>query len=53
MASRAEEIKAKAEECERRAALAQSPEARSGYHYMAQEWWHLAEQVERLERRPD
>jgi len=52
MLSRVEQFKARAEECEQRAALARSPKAQAGYHYMAQEWRHLAQQVEWLEREP-
>jgi hypothetical protein len=49
MSERFEQYKAQALECERLAAEAKSPMARSCYQSLAQQWWELAKQADQFE----
>jgi hypothetical protein len=50
MSERFEQLKAEAEKCEQLAAEAQSAGARANWLSLAEQWWQLAHQIDRLER---
>ena len=50
MSQRFDQCKIEADKCERLAAEAQSFEGRTYYQSLAAEWWHLAKQIDWLER---
>jgi hypothetical protein len=47
--SKAQESRAKAAECEIRAAKTKDRELKEYYTYMARDWWDLARQIETLD----
>ena len=50
MASKAEEYRAKAAECEQRAASIRDAEIKAHYHELARQWGEMANQIERKGR---
>jgi hypothetical protein len=48
--SRAEDYRARAGECDHRAECVNDPVVKAEFSEMAQQWRHMAEQIEQLER---